>query len=196
MSILAQRLTQIKPSPTLAVNAKAKELELKGIDIISLAAGEPDFDTPQNIKEAAIKGINEGQTKYTAVAGTNELRQAVCDKFQKENNLSYTIDEIIIGTGGKQVIYNLLMATINEGDEVIIPAPYWVSYPDMVLLSGGTPIFVSSTMEQAFKPKIKLIMMIGIRSGKWRYANLSKKISYSNKIIFPISKKKFLKITF
>jgi aspartate aminotransferase len=139
MPLIAKRLETIKPSPTLAVTAKAQELTRKGINIISLATGEPDFDTPENIKLAAIKGIKNGDTKYTSVSSTPELRQAVCDKFRQENGLSYALDEVIVGTGGKQVIYNLFMATINEGNEVIIPVPYWVSYPDMVLLAGGTP---------------------------------------------------------
>ncbi|MGC0372146.1 MAG: hypothetical protein DGJ47_000851 [Rickettsiaceae bacterium] len=171
MSILARKIQKIKPSPTLAVTSKARELKAKGIDIISLAAGEPDFDTPDNIKQAAIKGIQQGKTKYTPVAGTNELRQAVCDKFQRENNLNYDINEVIIGTGGKQIIYNLLMATINDGDEVIIPTPYWVSYPDMVLLSGGKPIFVDSTMDQDFKPKISDIEQSITNKTKWLILN-------------------------
>jgi aspartate aminotransferase len=153
MSLIAKRLQNIKPSPTLAVTAKAKELVSKGINIISLAAGEPDFDTPDNIKDAAIKAIKNGFTKYTDVSGTLELRRTICATFKKQNNLDYTPDEIIVGTGGKQVIYNLFMATLDEGDEVVIPAPYWVSYPDMVLLAGGVPVPVSSDMKNGFRVK-------------------------------------------
>jgi aspartate aminotransferase len=151
MSIISKRLSSVKPSPTLAVSAKAAELKRKGIDVISLGAGEPDFDTPDNIKNAAIQGIKNGATKYTNADGTPELKQAVCDKFKRENELNYTASEVIISTGGKQVIYNLFMATLDKGDEVIIPAPYWVSYPDMVLLAGGTPVTVSSAMSNGFR---------------------------------------------
>lgn len=151
MSIISKRLDAIKPSPTLAVSAKAAELKRKGVDVISLGAGEPDFDTPDNIKQAAIQGIKNGATKYTNADGTPELKQAVCDKFRRENGLTYVPEEVIIGTGGKQVIYNLFMATLDEGDEVIIPAPYWVSYPDMVLLAGGTSVTISSSMNTGFR---------------------------------------------
>ena len=151
MSIISSRLEAVKPSPTLAVSAKAAELKRQGIDVISLGAGEPDFDTPDNIKQAAIQGIKNGITKYTNTDGTPELKQAVCDKFKRENGLTYALDEVIIGAGGKQVIYNLFMATLNNGDEVIIPAPYWVSYPDIALLSGGIPITVETTMAYGFK---------------------------------------------
>ncbi|WP_417513328.1 pyridoxal phosphate-dependent aminotransferase [Minwuia sp.] len=151
MSILASSLSRIKPSPTIAVTAKARELKAAGKDVIGLGAGEPDFDTPDNIKEAAINAIRNGQTKYTDVGGTPELRQAIVGKFKRENNLDYTPDQIIVGTGGKQVLYNALMATMNEGDEVLIPAPYWVSYPDMVLLAGGEPAFVEAGPNQGFK---------------------------------------------
>jgi aspartate aminotransferase len=141
----------IKPSPTLAVNTKANELKLAGIDIISLGAGEPDFDTPDNIKEAAIQAIKEGFTKYTAVEGIRELKVAIRDKFLKENNLKYELDELIVSNGGKQVMYNAFMATLNEGDEVIIPSPYWVSYPDMCLLAGGEPKFIECEVQTNFK---------------------------------------------
>ena len=171
MSLISKRLQKIKPSPTLAVTAKAKELADKGINIISLAAGEPDFDTPNNIKEAAIKGIKDGFTKYTNVSGTIELRRAICDKFKKQNNLEYSADEIIVGTGGKQVIYNLFMATLDEGDEVIIPAPYWVSYPDMVLLAGGTPVSVLSDMENGFRVKPKDLEAAITPKSKWVILN-------------------------
>ena len=151
MSIISNNLKRIKPSPTIAVTQKAKELKASGKDIIGLGAGEPDFDTPENIKQAAIKAIKDGDTKYTAVDGTPALKNAIIKKFKRENNLDYQIDQITVGTGGKQVIYNAMMATLNEGDEVIIPAPYWVSYPDIVLLAGGTPIILECNEKQSFK---------------------------------------------
>ena len=151
MSIVSNNLKRIKPSPTMAVTQKAKELKASGKDIIGLGAGEPDFDTPDNIKQAAIKAINDGDTKYTAVDGTPALKKAIIKKFKEENNLDYQIDQITVGTGGKQVIYNAMMATLNTGDEVIIPAPYWVSYPDIVLLAGGTPIILECNEKQGFK---------------------------------------------
>ena len=151
MSIISNNLKRIKPSPTIAVTQKAKELKASGKDIIGLGAGEPDFDTPDNIKEAAIKAIKDGDTKYTAVDGTPTLKNAIIKKFKRENNLDYQIDQITVGTGGKQVIYNAMMATLNEGDEVIIPAPYWVSYPDIVLLAGGTPVILECNEKQSFK---------------------------------------------
>ncbi len=135
MSIISDSLKRIKPSPTIAVTQKARELKASGKDVIGLGAGEPDFDTPNNIKEAAIKAIKEGDTKYTAVDGTQTLKEAIVNKFKRENNLDYTTDQITVGAGGKHVIYNLMMATLNKGDEVLIPAPYWVSYPDIVLLA-------------------------------------------------------------
>lgn len=171
MSLIATRLAVIKPSPTLAVTAKAKELAAQGVDIISLAAGEPDFDTPENIKQAAIEGIKNGATKYTIVSGTPELRKAICDKFKRENGLDYKPDEIIVGTGGKQVIYNLFMATINEGDEVIIPAPYWVSYPDMVLLAGGAPVPVEADIATGFKATAANIEKAITLKSKWLIIN-------------------------
>jgi aspartate aminotransferase len=143
MSILSLKLSKIKPSLTLLLNQKASQLKKQGINIIPFGVGEPDFDTPDNVKLAAIKGIIDGKTKYTNVDGTIELKTAVQNKFKKENNLDYNLDEIIVSCGGKQVIYNLLMATLNENDEVIIPIPYWVSYPEMVVLSGGIPVFAS-----------------------------------------------------
>jgi len=148
---LAERVSRVTPSITLAITAKAKAMKDKGIDVCSFSAGEPDFDTPDNIKAAAIKAIKEGQTKYTAVDGTPELKKAIVNKFKKENNLSFDVDNITVGTGGKQVIYNCILATINPGDEVIIPAPYWVSYPDMVLLAGGNPKFVECDEQSDFK---------------------------------------------
>lgn len=151
MSLIARRLGFIKPSPTLAVSAKAAELKRSGIDVISLGAGEPDFDTPENIKLAAITAIKAGVTKYTNVDGMPELKKAVCEKFKRENGLEYLPDQIIIGTGGKQVIYNLFMATLDQGDEVIIPAPYWVSYPDIVLLAEGKPVIIEAHLETGFR---------------------------------------------
>ena len=151
MSLIATRLSLIKPSPTLAVSAKAAELKRSGVDIISLGAGEPDFDTPENIKLAAIAAIKAGATKYTNVDGMPELKKAVCEKFKRENGLEYLPDQIIIGTGGKQVIYNLFMATLDQGDEVIIPAPYWVSYPDIVLLAEGKPVIIEAYLETGFR---------------------------------------------
>ena len=151
MSFLSTTLSRVKPSPTIAVSTLAQELKAQGRDVIGLGAGEPDFDTPQNIKDAAIEAIGAGKTKYTAPDGMPELKQAVCDKFARENELSYTPKQISVGTGGKQILYNALMATLNPGDEVVIPAPYWVSYPDMVLLAGGTPVAVESTLDNRFK---------------------------------------------
>ena len=151
MSFLASSLSNIKPSPTIAVAMKAAELKAAGKDIISLGMGEPDFDTPQNIKDAAIKAIQKGDTKYTAVDGTAALKKAIIEKFKRENSIEYKASEIIVSTGAKQVIYNALIASINPDDEVIIPAPYWVSYPDMVLLAGGKPVIVDSSEKNNFK---------------------------------------------
>jgi aspartate aminotransferase len=151
MSFIADALGRIQPSPTVALTGKVNELKAAGRDIIGLGAGEPDFDTPDHIKAAAIEAINRGETKYTAVSGTIAARQAIVDKFKRENGLEYTVDQITIGCGGKQVLYNAIMATMNAGDEVIIPAPYWVSYPDIVLLAGGTPVIVSAGINSGFK---------------------------------------------
>ena len=149
--LIAPRLGRIKPSPTLAVTQKAAELKAQGRDIISLGAGEPDFDTPQPIKDAAKAAIDRGETKYTAVDGTPALKDAIIAKFKRENGLTFTRDQITVGTGGKQVLYNAIMATVGAGDEVIIPAPYWVSYPDMVNLAEGTPVFVDTDAANGFK---------------------------------------------
>ena len=149
MSIISNNLKRIKPSPTIAVTTKAREMRASGKDVIGLGAGEPDFDTPDNVKEAAIEAIKRGDTKYTAVDGTPDLKKAIVKKFKRENNLNYTNDQITVGTGGKQVIYNTFMATLNKGDEVIIPAPFWVSYPDMVLLAGGTPKIIKCEEKDA-----------------------------------------------
>jgi len=151
MAFLSDTLSRVKPSATIAVTNKARELQAAGRDVIGLGAGEPDFDTPQNIKDAAKRAIDEGRTKYTAVDGIPELKAAICAKFRRENGLTYTPAQVTVGTGGKQVLYNALMATLNPGDEVIIPAPYWVSYPDMVLLAGGTPVFVAAGIATNFK---------------------------------------------
>ena len=151
MSIIAARLGRIKPSPTNMLTGKVLELKAAGRDIIGLGAGEPDFDTPDNIKQAAIRAIERGETKYTPIAGTAELRHAIGDKFRRENGLDYGADQIAVCCGGKQVIYNAMMATLDAGDEVVIPAPYWVSYPDMVLLADGTPVFVECREDNGFK---------------------------------------------
>src|SRR5919206_1780387 len=152
MALLAQSLNRIKPSATIAVTDKARALKAAGRDVIGLGAGEPDFDTPENIKRAAVEAIEGGKTaKYTAVDGIPELKAAIARKFKRENGLDYKPSEIIVGTGGKQVLYNALVATLNTGDEVIIPAPYWVSYPDMVMLAGGTPVEVATTMANGYK---------------------------------------------
>jgi len=151
MAFLADALSRVKPSATIAVTQKARELKTQGRDIISLSVGEPDFDTPDNIKKAAIDAINRGETKYTPVSGITPLREAIVKKFKRENGLDYKANQTIVCTGGKQVLYNAFVATLNKGDEVIIPAPYWVSYPDMVLLCGGEPVFVATTLAHGFK---------------------------------------------
>ncbi|BDW85808.1 pyridoxal phosphate-dependent aminotransferase [Roseicyclus marinus] len=151
MPFLSDTLARVKPSPTIAVSNLAADLKAQGKDVIGLGAGEPDFDTPQNIKDAAIAAIVAGKTKYTAVDGIPELKKAICAKFKRDNDLDYTPAQVTVGTGGKQILYNALMATLNPGDEVIIPAPYWVSYPDMVLLAGGTPVFVEGPSQNGYK---------------------------------------------
>ena len=171
MSIISDSLKRIKPSPTIAVTQKAKELKAAGKDVIGLGAGEPDFDTPDNIKKAAINAIQAGDTKYTAVDGTKDLKEAIVKKFKRENNLNYTIDQITVGAGGKHVIYNLMMATLNKGDEVIIPAPYWVSYPDIVLLAGANPIVIECSEEQGFKLSAKDLEAKITNNTKWLILN-------------------------
>ena len=171
MSIISDILKRIKPSPTIAVTQKARELKAAGKDVIGLGAGEPDFDTPDNVKDAAIKAIKEGDTKYTAVDGTPELKKAISEKFKRENNLSYSTDQITVGVGGKHVIYNLMMATLNKGDEVIIPAPYWVSYPDIVMLAGANPIVVECSEEQGFKLTAKDLESVITNNTKWVILN-------------------------
>ena len=168
MALLKDSLSRIKPSATMAVTDKARALKAAGRDVIGLGAGEPDFDTPDNIKKAAIKAIESGRaSKYTAVEGLAELKQAVVDKFKRENNLDYKPNQIIVSTGGKQVLYNALMVTLNPGDEVIIPAPYWVSYPDMVLLAGGEPVIVPTRMEDGFKMKPEALEKAITPRTKW-----------------------------
>ena len=151
MSFLSTTLDRVKPSPTITVTTKAAELKAAGRDVIGLGAGEPDFDTPDNIKAAAVRAIAEGKTKYTAPDGMPELKQAICDKLLRDNALSYTSAQVSVGTGGKQILYNALVATLNQGDEVLIPAPYWVSYPDMVLLAGGTPVIAETSVQTNYK---------------------------------------------
>ncbi|MDE4173603.1 pyridoxal phosphate-dependent aminotransferase [Phaeobacter sp. PT47_59] len=151
MSFLSATLSRVKPSPSIAISTLAGELKAQGRDIIGLSAGEPDFDTPQNIKDAAVAAIAAGKTKYTAPDGIPELKEAICAKMKRDHGLTYMPNQVSVGTGGKQTLYNALMATLNPGDEVIIPAPYWVSYPDMVLLAGGTPVAVEATLENSFK---------------------------------------------
>jgi len=171
MSIISDSLKRIKPSPTIAVSTKARELKAAGKDVIGLGAGEPDFDTPQNIKEVAIKAIKDGDTKYTAVDGTPALKKAIVEKFKRENNLDYLGDQITVGAGGKHVIYNAMMATLNEGDEVIIPAPYWVSYPDIVLLTGAKPVIIKCSEDQGFKLKPKDLENTITNKTKWLILN-------------------------
>ena len=171
MSIVSNNLKRIKPSPTIAVTTKARELRAEGKDVIGLGAGEPDFDTPDNVKEAAIDAIKKGDTKYTAVDGTPALKKAIVEKFKRENNLNYETDQITVGTGGKQVIYNTFMATLNKGDEVIIPAPFWVSYPDMVLLAGGTPKIIKCDEKEGFKLSAKKLKKAITKKTKWLILN-------------------------
>jgi aspartate aminotransferase len=172
MAFLADHLKRIKPSPTIAVTDKARALKAAGRNVIGLGAGEPDFDTPDNIKEAAIKAIREGRaSKYTQVDGMAELKEAVAAKFKRENGLTYKPSQITVGAGGKQVLYNAFMCTLNPGDEVIIPAPYWVSYPDMVLIAGGTPVSVVCSMENGFKMKPEQLEKAITPKTKWFLLN-------------------------
>ena len=171
MSIVSNSLKRIKPSPTIAVTSKAREMRAAGKDVIGLGAGEPDFDTPDNIKEAAIEAIRKGDTKYTAVDGTPALKKAIQAKFSRENDLSYELDQISVGTGGKQVLYNAFMATINKGDEVIIPAPYWVSYPDIVLLAGGKPKIIKCDEKNNFKLTPEKLTKAVSKKTKWIIIN-------------------------
>lgn len=171
MSFLANSLSNIKPSPTIAISMKAAELKASGKDIIGLSMGEPDFDTPENIKQAAIKAIQKGDTKYTAVDGTPALKKAIVEKFKRENSLEYKTSELIVSTGAKQVIYNALVATLNPGDEVLIPAPFWVSYPDMAILAGGVPVIVESSEKNNFKISPKALEEKITPKTKWIILN-------------------------
>ncbi len=167
MSFIAESLSRVKPSPTIAVTTKARELKAAGKDVVGLGAGEPDFDTPENIKKAAIAAIERGETKYTAVDGIPELKQAICAKFKRENELDYEPAQVSVGTGGKQVLYNAFLATLNPGDEVIIPAPFWVSYPDIVLLGGGTPVIAKTSIETNFKLTPDVLESLITPKTKW-----------------------------
>jgi len=171
MGFLSDALSRIKPSATIVITQKARELKAEGVDVISLSVGEPDFDTPENIKEAAIAAIRRGETKYTPVSGIVPLREAIAKKFKRENDLDYKPAQTIVGTGGKQVIYNALLATLNPGDEVIIPRPYWVSYPEMVGLCGGTPVFVDTSMDDNFKLQAEPLERAITPKTKWIILN-------------------------
>jgi len=171
MGFLADAIGRIKPSPTISISNIARELKAAGRDVIALSAGEPDFDTPDHIKEAAIAAIRRGETKYTAVDGIPELKAAVVRKFKRENELDYKPSQVTVGTGGKQVLFNALVATINPGDEVVIPAPYWVSYPDIVLFAGGTPVAVETTLESGFKMKPEALEHAITPKTKWLIFN-------------------------
>ena len=171
MGFISDALNRIQPSATIAISNKAMALKAEGRDIIGLAAGEPDFDTPDNIKEAAIAAIRAGKTKYTPVDGIPELKKAICAKFKRENGLDYKPSQVSVGTGGKQVLFNALMATVNPGDEVIVPAPYWVSYPDIVMLAGGKPVFVDCKLEHGFKLQAAALERAITPKTKWLILN-------------------------
>jgi aspartate aminotransferase len=167
MGLIAHALERIKPSPTMAITSKAREMKAAGFDVIGLGAGEPDFVTPDNVKQAAVAAIQRGETKYTAVDGIPELKRAIASKFERENDLTYKPAEITVGSGGKQVLYNALLATLNPGDEVIVPSPYWVSYPDIVLLAGATPVVVETKLEDGFKLSPKALASAITPRTKW-----------------------------
>src|SRR6202051_952895 len=171
MAFLADSLARIKPSPTIAVTDKARALKAAGRDVIGLGAGEPDFDTPDNIKQAASKAIERGETKYTAVDGIPQLKEAIARKFKLENGLDYKPTQISVGTGGKQGLFKALMATLNPGDEVVIPAPYWVSYPDIVLLAGATPVAIETKLEDGFKMRPQALERAITPKTKWLIFN-------------------------
>ncbi|MEC3863022.1 pyridoxal phosphate-dependent aminotransferase [Mesobacterium sp. TK19101] len=171
MPFLSESLSRVKASPTIAISTKALEMKQAGQDVIGLGAGEPDFDTPDHIKAAAIAAINAGKTKYTAPDGIPELKQAICDKFARENGLSYMPNQVSVSSGGKQVLFNALVATLNPGDEVLIPAPYWVSYPDMVLIAGGTPVIVDCPMETGFRMTPEALEAAITPNTKWLIFN-------------------------
>jgi len=191
MTILSENISRIKPSATMAVTNKARELKAAGADIIGLGAGEPDFDTPENIKKAAIEAINNGETKYTAVDGTPSLKNAIIEKFKRENNIIYSADQISVGTGGKQIIFNALLASVDPGDEVIIPAPYWVSYPDIVAFAGGKSIFVECDENSNFKITAEQLSQNINEKTKWVILNSPSNPTgscYSEAELFEISK--------
>jgi len=171
MAFLADALSRIKPSATIAVQQKARELKTAGRDVIGLGAGEPDFDTPDNIKDAAIEAIRRGETKYPPVSGIAPLREAIAAKFKRENGLDYKPEQTIVGTGGKQILFNAFMATLNAGDEVVIPTPYWVSYPEMVALCGGTPVFAETTIDNGFKLTAEALEKAITPKTKWLIMN-------------------------
>ena len=171
MTFISDSLNRIKPSATMVITARAAQLKREGKKVIGLSAGEPDFDTPDHVKVAAIDAIHKGYTKYTNVEGIPELRQAIIDKFKKDNGLSYSINDVIVGTGGKQILFNALVSSINKDDEVIIPAPYWVSYPDMTLLAGGKPVIISCTQETDFKLTAKELEQVITKKSKWLILN-------------------------
>jgi aspartate aminotransferase len=168
---VSEALKRVKPSATMAMSAKARALKAAGRDCIALSQGEPDFDTPENIKEAAIRAMREGKTKYTDVDGIPELKDAICAKFKRENGLEYKREQINVSPGGKPVIFNAWMATLNPGDEVIIPAPYWVSYPDMAIMCGGTPVFIDTTTESGFKVQPEALAKAITPHTKWLLLN-------------------------
>ena len=171
MPFIASRLSRIKPSPTMAMTGRAQELKAAGKDVIGLAAGEPDFDTPENVKEAAIAAMRAGKTKYTLVPGIAELRKAITVKFKNENGIDYKPEQVQVACGGKQSIFNAMMATIDEGDEVVIPAPYWVTYPDVVLMCGGVPVVVQCPAENGFKLKPEDLDRAITKKTKWVILN-------------------------
>ncbi|MCO6387656.1 MAG: pyridoxal phosphate-dependent aminotransferase [Aliihoeflea sp.] len=171
MAFLADALSRVKPSATIAVTQKARELKAAGRDVIGLGAGEPDFDTPDNIKDAAVDAIRRGETKYPPVSGIPELRKAIAAKFKRENNLDYTPEQTIVGTGGKQILFNAFMATLNAGDEVIIPRPYWVSYPEMVAICGGTSVFAETSIDNGFKLTAEALEKVITPKTKWLLMN-------------------------
>ena len=171
MTFISDSLNRIKPSATMVITAKATQLKREGKKVIGLSSGEPDFDTPQHVKQAAIDAINSGYTKYTNIEGIPELRQSIVEKFKKDNDLNYDVSNVIVGTGGKQILFNALMSSLNKDDEVIIPAPYWVSYPDMTLLAGGNPIFVDCSSETNFKLTGEALDKVITKNSKWLILN-------------------------
>ena len=171
MTFISDSLNRIKPSATMVITAKATQLKREGKKVIGLSSGEPDFDTPQHVKQAAIDAINSGYTKYTNIEGIPELRQSIVEKFKKDNDLNYDVSNVIVGTGGKQILFNALMSSLNKDDEVIIPAPYWVSYPDMTLLAGGKPIFVDCSSETNFKLTREALDKVITKNSKWLILN-------------------------